>query len=326
MARINDYHRSCEVDFTIQESVDALRDQFNSAVSLFSELKNAATFIYDIGLKFGTSNGQIDLLKEKIDNLFLTLNESVIQASNKVLNDISQNAEALKNSVADASQNTSKALEASFNMPYEELFEKYNNALSKNVELEARITELANGFNSLQDKNSELNNQVERLQQENQELDDKLLDAQAEMADQVKENYVELPQQPESPIFLHNSSMRSNITQHDEFMRKAKTADDFIETFEKVFKSSDEVIQLLKHINPSEKDVQPIYVAQALEKARLLRQILNEVLMVFRKARINPAVLSSDVGEKVAQELQRIYKTLKTVKINTEKRKGSNEN
>jgi hypothetical protein len=72
-----------------------------------------------------------------------------------------------------------------------------------------------------------------------------------------------------------------------------------------------------------------------LEEARLLRQFLNEVLLIFRKAKANPAVrwiefewnkhlfqvLGADVSKEVAAELKRIYQTLKNVKSNAESAK-----
>lgn len=76
-----------------------------------------------------------------------------------------------------------------------------------------------------------------------------------------------------------------------ELIEKAKTAEDFIEIFEKVFHNSDEMVQLIKRIGKASTESQrQIYTTQVLEKSRTLREIINEVLIIFRKARINPSV------------------------------------
>lgn len=78
----------------------------------------------------------------------------------------------------------------------------------------------------------------------------------------------------------------------EEFVEKAKTADDFIAMFNKVFKGADEIVQLIKHLGQTESTVKNAYAVRALEKSRTMRQVMYDVLEVFRKAKVNPSVSS----------------------------------
>lgn len=74
----------------------------------------------------------------------------------------------------------------------------------------------------------------------------------------------------------------------DEIIEKTKTANDFIEIFEKVFKSADEVVQIIKLVEkttPRENST-----VRALEKSRFMRQMIYDMLVVFKKAKLNPTV------------------------------------
>jgi hypothetical protein len=72
------------------------------------------------------------------------------------------------------------------------------------------------------------------------------------------------------------------------FPQKAKTVEDFIHVFDQIFHTSDEIVQLIKHLGQWNQDAQKVYLVKTLEKSRHLRQVLNDVLVIFRKARINP--------------------------------------
>lgn len=89
-----------------------------------------------------------------------------------------------------------------------------------------------------------------------------------------------------------NSTLTQVQMTGEDFLERAKTADDFIETFEKVFKGADEIVQLVKHLDKTESAVHNGYIIRALEKSRMMRQVIHDVLAVFRKARINPSVSS----------------------------------
>lgn len=91
-------------------------------------------------------------------------------------------------------------------------------------------------------------------------------------------------------IVIASSIIESQTEISASFPQKAKTVEDFIHVFEKVFNSSDELVQLIKHLGQWNQEAQKVYVVKALEKSRHLRLVLNDVLVIFRKARMNPTV------------------------------------
>jgi hypothetical protein len=128
-----------------------------------------------------------------------------------------------------------------------------------------------------------------------------------ETANQSKENQLEQSADLNSTkTLVFGSSTLENSTQAEEFLERTKTAEDFIKVFEGVFENSDELVQLIKQVYQLGNNAQKVYIGKTLEKSRHVRQglflehvnrmivlltlVIHEVLVVFRKARINPSV------------------------------------
>lgn len=67
-----------------------------------------------------------------------------------------------------------------------------------------------------------------------------------------------------------------------------KTAEHFAEVFEKIFKLSDQLVQLVKRLEKPENIVE--FHGRALDEARALRDLVHQALKVFQRAKTEPTV------------------------------------
>jgi hypothetical protein len=269
---------------------------------MFDALKHAAGFAFDFSEKCGVQTGRIVEMKAKIDALTLDFGGLLSLLPEKLAELNSEFVHRYKNDLFSGNIESLQETHAnrSFReIPYEEVslysliynadlalrkvqqrLEQYRCTGSREDHLH-RANERAPSTKRRprgEDRNDEGRGSGRLFNVFKEPSFQLLRDQLAQLGKESKEN------RKKSVSFLPNSSMIAGTESPDEM---PTTAEDFLVTFEKIYEKSDTLVQMIKSIIIQ---AQPNSARAVLEEARLLRQFLNEVLLIFRKAKANPAV------------------------------------
>ncbi|KAI6220996.1 hypothetical protein M3Y99_01570200 [Aphelenchoides fujianensis] len=321
-----------EVTAELTDCVTRLSDNRAATIAFFGQLKATSRTLGQIlRMVFDGEDEEIQRLLREIDalQLHVELNDRAVQQlsqdANNVLEKLGELAVDMRSSIESA-EHKLPGLLAELETARQQIErmadgeeEIRNDCRVKIMEAEARTADVGQRFFQLQAEFEALKARNEELEAENKAL-----------REHAKENREQTLNTTRT--LSENSTVTNTTTTHvaaavhvpvaaELPAKDVKTAEYFVEVFEKIFKLSDQLVQLVKRLERPENIAE--FHGRALAEARDLRELVHQALKVFQRAKVEPTTLGNNLTAEVAAELKRIYDTMKKVKQNAERAKSA---
>ncbi|KAI6199967.1 hypothetical protein M3Y96_00683300 [Aphelenchoides besseyi] len=285
---------------------------YEHAAKLYDEMKQSAGFLANFADQIDLDDSQIPEIMTRIQALVWDLNVPITQEIGVSSAEITPNKHRVSQNGSSLTQidqpTTQNSPSVNHEVVEQKLKSELNDARAKLLESEAQVADLAQKYANLDEEYEKLMKQNDQLKRENEVL--------KEQAKENRENSVA------STRTLCENVVSINAANFVHSSNDVKTAEHFVEVFESMFKISDQLVQLIKRLDKTENIIE--YQPRALNEARHLREIVHQGIDVFRRAKVQPKTLGSNLTAEVAAELKRIYDTMKLVKHNAERPKITN--
>ncbi|KAI6228714.1 hypothetical protein M3Y99_01198500 [Aphelenchoides fujianensis] len=317
-----------DVSAELTDCVTRLHNNRAATVAFFAQLKATSRALGQIlRMVFDGEDEEIQRLLRQIDalQLHVELNdravEQLTQDANNVVEKLTELGDNMRSSIESAEQKLPGLL-AELETARHKIErmadgeeEVRNDCRVKIMEAEARTAEVGPTaeYEALKARNEELEAENKALREHAKENREQTLNTTRTLGENSTVT--------NTTTTTHVAAVHVPVAAAELPAKDVKTAEYFVEVFEKIFKLSDQLVQLVKRLERPENIAE--FHGRALAEARDLRELVHQALKVFQRAKGEPTTLGSNLTAEVAAELKRIYDTMKKVKQNAERSKSA---